>query len=102
MISLLEIDGIDYDTEELTAVFDGIFREGFIVRCSFTYDDYKEQKEDLELGLGNYYLPNNIILDNISIEHEEIKVDINKREMSVIKNEIENKLTELLEIYLND
>ena len=102
MINLLEIEEIDYEKEELTAVFDGAFPEGFIVKCLFSYDAKIDQKEDESLGLREHWVAENIVLHYIVIERDEVKINLNKTEMITIKNEIENKLTELLENYLND
>ncbi len=101
-MELLEIEKIDYNTNDFTAVFDGLFKEGFLIEGTFDYD--KEQVEYLDefLGLRDYFEARKITFFSIEIYHDENKISINPRELKVALQKIQNELEDMLETYLNE
>ena len=98
---LLEIEKIDYEENNLTAVFDGLFREGFIVKADFEYEKEQVESKDDSLGLRDYFVATNISL-LVEIYHEDEKISINDRELKKVLNQIELKLIDLLEKVINN
>ncbi len=47
-MELLEIENLDLGNNTLTAVFDGLFTEGFIVKTDFSYDEETIEEEEGE------------------------------------------------------
>jgi len=59
-MELLSIEEIDFERLQLTAVFDGLFQGGFYVKTDFDYEKEQDEFYDEDLGLKDYFLPNNI------------------------------------------
>jgi len=101
-MNLLEIEDLDLDNNTLTAVFDGLFPEGFRVESEFSFD--KEETEAEEETNTQYHIePTNICFDEFkTFNSEEEEFTINNRELKKIKELVEFKLIDLLTEELND
>lgn len=102
-MELLYIDEIDFKNNTLTAVFDGIFESGFYVETYFDYDNVQVEVEDDRTGCRDYYEATNISFWNFETsDADEEKFSLNEKAVINVKQQIENKLIDLLEIELND
>ena len=103
MIDLLEISEIDFNKANLVALFDGLFEEGFIVDTDFEYDKVQEEFRDDDLGLNDYFLPENISFWYLKITKANgEEVSFSDRITNTIKHEIEDKLYDLLLTEINE
>ena len=102
-MELLEVESINYDTNEVEVLFDGVFQNGFIVKTDFDYDKEQTEFEDSRTGERDYFEATNISLWYLTLMDVEGKeFTINNRELNTIKQMIENELTNLLTDYIND
>ena len=102
-MELLHIDEIDFEKKTLTAIFDGFFQGGFYVETSFDYDELQVEEEDDRTGAIDYFAATNVSFWNFETSdiYEE-KFSLNDKAVVNVKQQIENKLIDLLEIELND
>ena len=98
----LDIEKIDYNTNELECVFDGLFPEGLVIKTDFDYKKEQTEYKDEGLGFSDYYVAEKITFFDFKIFHEDNPVNISELELTKLKQKIENKLSELLEIYINE
>ncbi len=102
-MELIEIERVDFNNNNLTAVFDGLFKEGFYVETEFAYDEYQLNYADERTGEKDYYYAGNISFWDFEVFNtDEELISINERELKKIKELVEFKLTDLLEDNINN
>tara|TARA_R110001632_G_scaffold42462_3_gene107532 strand:+ start:527 stop:838 length:312 start_codon:yes stop_codon:yes gene_type:complete len=102
-MELLSVENIDYDTNFIECLFDGILKEGFYITTDFDFDKEQVDYKDDDTGSYDYFEAVNISFwDFKTFNSENELIGINERELKKIKELVEFKLTDLLEIYLNE
>jgi len=102
-MELISVEGIDFDTNFIELLFDGIFKEGFYVTTEFDYDIEVVDAGDSITNCREVKGATNITFWYFQVwnaENEE--VEINERELKKIKQLVEFKLIDLLCDELND
>ena len=59
-MELLEIENLNLESNNLTAVFDGLFTEGFVVKTEFSYDEETIEEEEEETNCKEILAPTNL------------------------------------------
>ena len=102
-MELLEIENLDLESNTLTAVFDGLFSEGFIVKSDFSYNEETIEEEEEETNCKEILAPTNLnFWDFKTFDSQENEISINDRELKKIKELVEFKLIDLLSDELNN
>jgi hypothetical protein len=102
-MELIQIEEIDFNTQELKAVFDGLLKEGFYIETDFDFDKIREEQQEENTNCKDYFLPENVTFWNWkAFNSNEEEISINNRETKKIKQLVENQLTELLTQEIND
>ena len=102
-MELLEIENLDLESNTLTALFDGLFSEGFIVKSDFSYDTELIEEKEEETNCKNVIGATNIkFWDFKTFDSEENEISINDRELKKIKELVEFKLIDELSNELNN
>tara|TARA_R110002012_G_scaffold152999_1_gene312944 strand:+ start:139 stop:450 length:312 start_codon:yes stop_codon:yes gene_type:complete len=102
-MELLEIENLNLESNNLTAVFDGLFTEGFVVKTEFSYDEEIIEEEEEETNCKNILAATNInFWDFKTYDSQENEISINDRELKKIKELVEFKLIDLLSDELNN
>jgi hypothetical protein len=102
-MELLEIENLNLESNNLTAVFDGLFTEGFVVKTEFSYDEEIIEEEEEETNCKNIFAPTNLkFWDFKTYDSDENEISINDRELKKIKELVEFKLIDLLSDELNN
>jgi len=102
-MELLEIENLDLESNTLTAVFDGLFSEGFIVKSDFSYNEEMIEEEEEETNCKEILAPTNLnFWDFKTFDSDENEISINDRELKKIKELVEFKLIDLLSDELNN
>lgn len=101
-MELIGVEELDFESNFIEVLFDGMLKEGFYVETEFDYDkEITEAEEDLGIKAG--IDPINITFWEFKIfNSENEKISINDRETKKIKDLIENKLIDSLKDYLNN
>ena len=102
-MELLQIEEVDFDNNNLKAVFDGLFNGGFYVTTEFDYDEEQTDNKDDDTGSQDYFEATAISFwDFKTFNSDEEEISINDRELKKIKDMIEFKLIDLLTDYINN
>tara|TARA_R110002020_G_scaffold65330_3_gene172588 strand:+ start:4245 stop:4556 length:312 start_codon:yes stop_codon:yes gene_type:complete len=102
-MELLEIENLNLESNNLTAVFDGLFTEGFVVKTEFSYDEETIEEEEEETNCKEILAPTNLnFWDFKTYDSDENEISINDRELKKIKELVEFKLIDELSNELNN
>jgi inorganic pyrophosphatase/exopolyphosphatase len=102
-MELLSVENIDFDSNFIEVLFDGIFKEGFYVTTDFTFNEYHQELKDEETNCKDHFEPVDILFYDFKIfnaEHD--LITINDRETKKIKELVEFKLIDLLTEEINN
>jgi hypothetical protein len=102
-MELLSIEDIDFDKQELKAVFDGLFEGGFYVESNYDFDKIQDEFFEEETNSKDYFLPEAITFWDWKVfNSDEEPISINNRESKKIKQLVENELIDVLTKEIND
>ena len=102
-MELLAVEGIDFETNFIEVLFDGLFKEGFYVTTYFDYDVELTDVDDEDTNCREWKEPTDIYFvdfQTFDSDHEEIK--INNRELKKIKQLVEFELIDLITEEINN
>jgi hypothetical protein len=102
-MELLAVEQIDFETNFIEVLFDGLFKEGFYVTTEFDYDVELIDVADEDTNCKEWKEPTNISFwDFKTWDNEEEEISINNRELNRIKQLVEFKLIDLLTEEINN